>query len=522
MPDRTPTRRQFLCRTGTAAALTILDNSPARRAASSGTAKANDKGGGKILVRRDIMSLSPDGREIEVFRRAVAVMKKRPAADPTSWVYQANLHLAPPKDAPMQPAWNQCQHGNYYFLPWHRMYTYWLERILRDASGDPTFTVPYWNYANSNARALPLALRRKDWPRHDAINPLYVAERNGDAGGINNGAQLPPSAVLTTWTFLRLTRFAIPSARLACFGGRVTERPGHALGPMGAFESHHNLIHVLLGGTGGLMSDPALSARDPVFLLHHANVDRLWKRWLDQGGGRANPQDNQKWMNAAFTFFDEKGTEVRMSVKDALETESQLDYRYDDDPPAVIHPQPSPLPEAREPETVAASKGDRPVDLGADGPVTVAIELSEQARRAMIADKATLTLLVEGIRFVPADVEPMIYYEVYLNLPAGKAADYQDVHYAGNLVFAGLGLFARQPHHHRVDEDKAKEARYLDGLRTFDVTDVIRELRSRRQLPPDWLTVTFVMRGLVPARNGTPIATPGVKARFERVALACS
>jgi tyrosinase len=522
MTDWTTTRRQFLRLTGAAGALAILDAFRPSQAPAAEPPAADTRRGSKVLVRRDIMSLAPDGPEIEAFRRAVAVMKKRPASDPRSWIYQANVHLAPEQDAPMKPDWNQCQHGNYYFLPWHRMYTYWLERLLRDASGDPTFTVPYWNYANPSARALPLALRTKDWPGHDEVNPLYVVERNRDAGGLNNGAQLPPSAVETSWIPLRLTRFDTPSPRLASFGGRTREQPGHALSTMGSFETYHNLIHVLLGGTGGYMSSLPLSARDPVFLLHHANVDRLWRRWLEQGGGRASPLDNEKWLNAAFTFFDEKGERVKMSVKDALEPETQLGYRYDDDPPPVVHPQPGSVPKTREPETVAASKGDQLVDLGTGGPVTVAIDLGDQARKAMTEEKATLTLLVEGIRFVPADAEPMNYYEVYLNLPAGATPDFQDVHYVGNLVFAGLGLFGKHAHHHPVDASQAEEERYLDGMRAFDVTDVVHELHARKLLPLDKLTVTFVMGGLIPVKKETPVTTPGVRARFERVSLASS
>ena len=29
------------------------------------------------------------------------------------------------------PFRDQCQHNTWYFLPWHRMYLYWFERIVR-------------------------------------------------------------------------------------------------------------------------------------------------------------------------------------------------------------------------------------------------------------------------------------------------------------------------------------------------------------------------------------------------------
>ena len=79
------------------------------------------------------------------------------------------------------------------------------------------------------------------------------------------------------------------------------------------------------------MCDPPTAANDPIFYLHHANIDRLWKRWLDQGGGRQNPLNDTTWMNTAFGFFDEKGLQVQLSGKDILDTVGQLNYCYADD-----------------------------------------------------------------------------------------------------------------------------------------------------------------------------------------------
>ena len=73
--------------------------------------------------------------------------------------------------------------------------------------------------------------------------------------------------------------------------------------------------------------------------------------------------------------------------------------------------------------------------LGTDGPTRVAIGLDDKARAAAARADGTLAILVEGIRF---EKEPMVFYEVYINLPEGEPADFQGVHYAGNLVFAGL------------------------------------------------------------------------------------
>lgn len=46
-----------------------------------------------------------------------------------------------------------------------------------------------------------------------------------------------------------------------------------------SFESPHNNVHDSVGCSGGTMRDLNWSAFDPIFMLHHANVDRLIALW---------------------------------------------------------------------------------------------------------------------------------------------------------------------------------------------------------------------------------------------------
>lgn len=50
-------------------------------------------------------------------------------------------------------------------------------------------------------------------------------------------------------------------------------------GTFASLEDIHNSIHVAVGGDGGHMSELDYSAFDPVFWLHHTNVDRLFAIW---------------------------------------------------------------------------------------------------------------------------------------------------------------------------------------------------------------------------------------------------
>ncbi len=38
-------------------------------------------------------------------------------------------------------------------------------------------------------------------------------------------------------------------------------------------------VHNTVGGNGGHMTYPEVAAFDPIFFLHHANVDRLLALW---------------------------------------------------------------------------------------------------------------------------------------------------------------------------------------------------------------------------------------------------
>lgn len=79
------------------------------------------------------------------------------------------------------------------------------------------------------------------------------------------------------------------------------------------------------------MTQPACAALDPIFWLHHCNIDRLWNHWLAQGGGRANPNESA-WLDESWTFADETGALVSVTVAQVLSGATQLNYEYDDLP----------------------------------------------------------------------------------------------------------------------------------------------------------------------------------------------
>ncbi|KAF5204202.1 Polyphenol oxidase [Thalictrum thalictroides] len=68
-------------------------------------------------------------------------------------------------------------HGNWHFLPWHRFYIYFWERILGKLIGEPTFAIPFWNRDSPEGMRMPSIY--KDEPLVPP-NPLHNCNRNPD------------------------------------------------------------------------------------------------------------------------------------------------------------------------------------------------------------------------------------------------------------------------------------------------------------------------------------------------------
>lgn len=100
------------------------------------------------FIRRNVWGLGGDwADEILWYARGVAAMKARALAQPTSWRFYAGMHGfnstlwqqlgylfpsdQPPSQAQLSTFWSQCQHGSWYFLPWHRGYVLALEANIR-------------------------------------------------------------------------------------------------------------------------------------------------------------------------------------------------------------------------------------------------------------------------------------------------------------------------------------------------------------------------------------------------------
>jgi tyrosinase len=290
------------------------------------------------------------------YARAVAEMKALPLSNPLSWRYQAARHdyiraedpFAVPGEA-LPPAadqtrfWAQCQHTSWFFLPWHRMYLHHFEQIVIShvtrLGGPSDWALPYWNYSASTAAArLPAAFSSLTLAGISP-NPLLVRQRDANA---NAGLDFASSAQTDTTACLAESSFEASGASPGFGGPRIRT---HAGGPgFGALEgTPHGSMHMAIAGPPaadpsaggvvrrGFMANFVRAPLDPIFWLHHCNIDRLWQEWL-RGSGHANPTA-AAWLNEAFDFHNSSGAAVSMRVSEVVNTRrAPLSYRYDDEP----------------------------------------------------------------------------------------------------------------------------------------------------------------------------------------------
>ncbi len=256
------------------------------------------------------------------------------------------------------------------------------------------------------------------------------------------------------------------------------------------------------------------AALDPIFWLHHANIDRLWEQWRRGPPSRSNPTDGD-WLGMPFDLVDETGARVTLKVSDVLDIETQLLYTYSGLPPAPIGPPVAPS----ELEEVGVMADDLPAEMvGAiDEPVLLedaaaastrlALGPPSGPRRAAIVAEGGPSAVYLNVEDIEGEANPGLLYGVYVNLPPGEPADPEGPHYVGALSFFGIESAAVD----REGEEAPHRLRHV-----FDITDTVAELTARERWNPDELHVTFAPIGVGPETR--PEQTPP-PVRIGRVSL---
>jgi len=214
------------------------------------------------------------------------------------------------------PFGGYCTHGSALFPTWHRPYVLLIEQLLQQlaiaAASQFTvdtqswkdaavqFRVPYWDWAKNSVppdaviNSPTLTITNFDGSSVQVDNPIMhyrfkntplpfdppfdqipTTLRHPDSNGNENIPELQDalSSIQTqtsddTMALLNMVHDWPTFSNHRDSQGSQTN----------SLESIHDNIHVQVGGQGH-MSSPNVAAFDPIFYLHHANVDRLLSLW---------------------------------------------------------------------------------------------------------------------------------------------------------------------------------------------------------------------------------------------------
>jgi tyrosinase len=283
----------------------------------------------QLVVRRSVGSMQPDDPVLTSYRLAVERMKALPDLDPRSWNAMMQSHLL------------FCPVSNWFFLPWHRAYLISFEHHCRRMSGDPNFALPYWDWTEQPQ--LPAAFAEQAVGGRP--NSLFDSTREMRSDAV---VPSPAGARDRILRIMAETHFENFSSTRPNGQDSTDARWLRAMGIMTPLEGGLGTVHATVGGDMSGMHSPL----DPIFWLHHCNIDRLWARW--NALGRRNTT-NPLWTTFRFDgmFPDPQGDELTawdVGVSDMLDHVA-WGYTYPDlprnpslpaDPGAEENPNPPP------------------------------------------------------------------------------------------------------------------------------------------------------------------------------------
>lgn len=421
-----------------------------------------------IRIRKDVSTLDENSSDIIALRRGVAAMRALPAADKRHWIKQAEIH------GKVLGNFGQCKHGNWFFLPWHRGYLHFFEDIIRKLSGDSAFALPYW-----------------DWSRHPMLPaPFWSGTLNNPprSGEMGSGRAIQQNSTIPAGDMDEFVGINVISSLLGTidfesFGGRATANPALHPGQGGLERGPHNYIHTWVDGDMGTGGSPY----DPIFWLHHCNVDRLWSEWMSRHPN-GTPGD-MGWLNRKFTeFCDDAGTGTTVVVKDVLDS-TKLGYQYDTQTMEVAAGAPaiSDLVGPLSMSDTSIQAGPQAAFFSLAGDSDRATDLNRIAKGANSSKNQTVRVTLQGIKIPPSQNCAL---RVFINCKLlSPETPITDPSYAGSCTFFN---------------HTGEHAGHGDGTAAFtlDVTEAFGRLYADRPLKPDEpLKVSIVARPLFPNRE---------------------
>ena len=273
-----------------------------------------------VRTRRSLHGMSLDDPDLVAWRDFVNFMQLKEQNQLVSWLGFSLQH------GNQNAGYKYCPHGDWYFLPWHREYVLMYERAVQALTLYKNFAMPYWDWTTD--RTIPAAFT--DPTYKDRPNPLYVSSRT-----------------LNTKNWPLADSVVGPQVLKQIFSANLFQEFGTSRNPkqnnldmswvvrgggaQRALEgTAHNLVHNYIGG---FMPSPG-SPRDPIFFMHHGNIDRIWWWWNTSLGNQNTAgmtADEQTWWLDMFykdNYVTPDGKFYGVKTRD-VQSAQALGYTYD-------------------------------------------------------------------------------------------------------------------------------------------------------------------------------------------------
>ncbi|PWA50832.1 putative domain, di-copper centre, Polyphenol oxidase [Artemisia annua] len=293
---------------------------------------------------------------VEKYKLGIHLMRTLDKTNPNhphSFSQQAKIHCAYCNGGYTQegfPKMNLQIHNSWLFFPFHRWYLYFYERIIGKLICDNTFALPYWKWDDPAGMTIPemFIAEKDDSAVFNNKNPIFDKYR--DARHLRqqtvnlffspNGSELE-SKRQKACNLSMVYRDLISNGTdwKGFFGGEyVAGKEEPKL--QGSVEGNsHTAVHIWVGDSTQPnredMGNFYSAGYDPLFYVHHANVDRMWKLWKDlkkDFPGHEEPTSDD-WLNASYVFYDENEELVRVYNKDCVNLQDlKYDYAESDTP----------------------------------------------------------------------------------------------------------------------------------------------------------------------------------------------
>lgn len=464
-----------------------------------------------LRVRRAVHTMALDDPDLDTYREFVRLMRSKAPTEPVSWVGFASQHGN-------ANSFKYCPHGDWYFLPWHRGFVEMYETAAAALMHNARFAMPYWDWTAQ--RDYPEAFSTRTYKGRP--NPLFSP---GEGDTFQPGTKVgrnPLGPNVLTDAIVGVERVIDKIYRETVFErfGTSKNRSQNNLdaswviqggGVQGILEATpHNQVHNHIGGFMGQSNSP----RDPIFMMHHGNIDRIWAAWNSLG--RKN-STNTLWLDMVFkdNYLDPQGKLYTRGVSDLLGT-SKLGYTYDNLPrPDAKQPDPvrdnhllallgqlGPAPAANVKRVKAAAS-----PVPGPGPWTRALahlehnDLADAIEPARPGHPTEVVALISDIQ-VPDNVGAI---RVFVNHPSVSLdVPETDPHFVTTVAFLHHGSGGGEGHHKALPST------------IVDLTDTLRGLSKSKRLTDDNVTVQLVpvpMPGVAPTAV-TPVIPASVEIAF--------